>query len=50
MQTPVIIFDHVNKVVLKAEPGRPGERKLEEIAAAQHGVVATGDGRPEPGR
>lgn len=50
MQTPVIIFDHVNGVVMKAAPGQPGERKLEEIAVAQRDVVATGGGRPQPRR
>lgn len=27
MQIPVIIFDHINGVVMKAGPGQPGERK-----------------------
>lgn len=45
MQTPVILFDHVTKAVLKAEPGQPGERQLAQVAAGQvaaHGKLPKG--------
>ncbi len=46
MQSPVIIFDHVNKVVTVAHQGSGDDKKVEEVLAAQRDQVTTAGGRP----
>jgi hypothetical protein len=45
METPAIVFDHINKVVLTA----PSSSRLAEIAAAQQQQITTASGSPARG-
>lgn len=46
MQSPMLYFDHINKVVTKIQPGPDYERKLQEIAAAGGTQSTSGGTRP----
>jgi hypothetical protein len=49
VQSPIIIFDHINKVVTAVPAGAPADdRRVAEILAAQRDQVATSTGRPRP--
>jgi hypothetical protein len=45
MESPTIIFDHINKVVVTA----PSTAQLAAITAAQHGQISTSSGTPARG-
>ena len=45
MQTPVIVFDHVNKQFLLLPTGRGADKRLDALIASQRDQVAT-SGRP----
>lgn len=47
MQSPTIVFDHINKVVSQGG-GIDSQRKLAEVAAAQQGQVSAAVGSPPP--
>lgn len=47
MQSPILIFDHVNDQVVQIQPGTPGsEKQIAEIASAQRDQVTSSTGRP----
>jgi translation initiation factor 1 (eIF-1/SUI1) len=46
MQTPTIIFDHVNEAVTIVNGGPAADHKLAELAAVQQSQVATSGSTP----
>lgn len=46
MQNPIIVFDHVKKVVTVAQPGPVYNRKMVEALAAQRAQVTGSAGKP----
>jgi siroheme synthase (precorrin-2 oxidase/ferrochelatase) len=47
LQSPTIIFDHINQTVAILGGGAVADRKLAELAAAQQSQLAT-SGQPKP--
>ena len=46
MQSPTIIFDHINKVFTTLQPGPALDKKAAEVAAAQKDQVTGSGGTP----
>ena len=46
MQSPTIIFDHINKVVTTLQPGPALDKKLAEVVAAQRDQTTSASGIP----
>jgi len=46
MQSPVLIFDHINQVMTALQPGATEDERLAEVRAAQREQVATASGLP----
>jgi hypothetical protein len=45
MQSPIIVFDHINKMVITVPTGPTADKRLDEVLASQRKQVAT-SGRP----
>jgi len=46
MQSPIIVFDHIRKVVTVAQPGPTYDKTVAEVAAAQAGQVTSSGDNP----
>lgn len=46
METPIMIFDHVNKAVAKVPAGPAADPKVREMLASQREQTATASGMP----
>lgn len=46
MQSPTLVFDHINKVVTTMQPGPTQDRRTAEVVAAQRDQVTSASGVP----
>ena len=46
MQSPIIVFDHIRKVVATVQTGPRPDKRIADILAAQRNQIAT-SGRPK---
>lgn len=46
MQSPTLVFDHINKVVTAVQPGPTQDEQLSEVLAVQREQVTSASGLP----
>ncbi len=46
MQSPILVFDHISKVVATVQPGPTEDRTLADVLTAQQEQVSTASGLP----
>jgi hypothetical protein len=46
MQSPTIIFDHINRMVTSLQPGPALDKRVAEVIAAQQHQVTSSSGTP----